>query len=304
MSTVDADLHHIRRSALAPFLSKPSVAAYEPLIRAKIEDISARLGRFKSDNKIVELRLLFWCMTTDIITGLAFFKPMGLLSGPELNPDYRAFAVQGQRRLNWFKHFPILWTALRRIPPEWLISMAPEAKMALDWEISNKAAAQELVSRFEQFPNHTIASDSTIFHHLLRSNLPPAEKRLPRIWQDGTSLVGAGVETISNTLCVTLFHLLRNPSSLSRLRAELATAIPDPTCIPPLYQLNHHPYLSAVIEEGLRKAMSVLLRFVRVAPNAAVTYNAEYTLSPDIVVSISTLLVHNNSQYFSKPKRF
>jgi cytochrome P450 len=303
MSTIDADIHRSRRSALAPFFSSASTALYKPCISAKIECISAHLENSKRTGEVVELRRLFWCMATDIITELAFPEGIGLLSGQEPNMDYYMFQKKGQGKLLWFKHFPFLWVILKRMPSRWLLRMEPKAEIALNWESRNKTLAREIIAGSPHSTYRDILEGSIIFHHLLRSDLPPSEKAFDRIWQDATSLMGAGVETISNTLCVTIFHLLENQAALAQLVSELQAAIPDPTYIPPTHSLAALPYLSAVVQEGLRKAMGVMSRFIRVAPSDAIAYGS-YVLPPGTAVSISTLLVHNDAATFRNPEKF
>lgn len=43
--------------------------------------------------------------------------------------------------------------------------------------------------------NYKIAKHPTIFHYILESNLPPEEKKLDRLWQEGQTIIGAGTET-------------------------------------------------------------------------------------------------------------
>lgn len=111
-------------------------------------------------------------------------------------------------------------------------------------------------------------SQPTVFHELLKSNLPPRERTHARLWQEGQTVVGAGAE-LPNALVVTTYHILANPDKLARLKSELEMAIPDPESFSKWKQLERLPYLvcessldhagnlstenkSAVISEGLR----------------------------------------------------
>lgn len=111
-------------------------------------------------------------------------------------------------------------------------------------------------------------SHLTVFHELLKSNLPQRERTHSRLWQEGQTVVGAGAE-LPNALAVTTYHMLANPEKLARLKAELEKAIPDPNISVNWKELERLPYLvcespldlahslstfnkSAVIAEGLR----------------------------------------------------
>ena len=89
----------------------------------------------------------------------------------------------------------------------------------------------------------------TVFHALRDSKiLPPQEKTVDRLQEEGQVFVAAGSETTAKTLTIIFFHLLDNPMIFNRLRTELESA-PGATSWNALQQL---PYLSAVISEGLR----------------------------------------------------
>jgi hypothetical protein len=86
-------------------------------------------------------------------------------------------------------------------------------------------------------------SHPTIFHEMFNSDLPPREKDINRLWQEGQVVIGGGTETVGNALTVTTFHLLSNPDIMRRLKEELAEAIPDVTDIPSWQRLEQLPYL-------------------------------------------------------------
>jgi cytochrome P450 len=90
---------------------------------------------------------------------------------------------------------------------------------------------------------YLIEGQPTIFHELINSNLPPIEKSLDRLWQEGQIVVGAGADTTANALTITTFHVLDNPEILKKLRKELLTAMPERHSRPRLVDLEHLPYL-------------------------------------------------------------
>jgi len=114
--------------------------------------------------------------------------------------------------------------------------------------------------------------EPTIFHGLLStSNLPESEKATPRLVDEARILLAAGTDTTANTLAAITYHLLANPDFLSKLKEELAIAMPDST-MPKLSQIEGLPYLTAVIQEGLRLHPSVSFRQDRVAPDEDLFY--------------------------------
>jgi cytochrome P450 len=93
------------------------------------------------------------------------------------------------------------------------------------------------------------ASHPTLFKELLDSDLPPAEKAVRRLKDEGVTLIGAGQETTKSALQVGTFYLLQQPQTWQKLRDELLAVYPDPDDPPPLPVLEKLPYLTAVIYE-------------------------------------------------------
>ena len=141
--------------------------------------------------------------------------------------------------------------------------------------------------------------------------LPPPEKALLRLEQEGALLVLAGTESPAKSLNIIFYHLLANPSILSKLRSELS-GVPTPTSWTKLEQL---PYLSAVIEEGNRLSFGVTARTARIA-HEPLTYNTSpyvtfpssarksYTIPPETPISITTLSAHTAEDVFPEPFTF
>jgi len=120
-------------------------------------------------------------------------------------------------------------------------------------------------------PNDGVGS--TVFHGLLRNpNLSAADKTDDRLIDEARVLLGGGTDTTANTLAAITYHLLANPEILKKLRSELVAAIPDPYNMPPLVQIEALPYLSAVIQEGIRMHPGASIRQDRVAPDEDLVY--------------------------------
>ena len=86
----------------------------------------------------------------------------------------------------------------------------------------------------------------TIFQSLLESNLPPEDKTVERLRHEGQLILGAGSDTVSNTLTATTFHLVDNPEKMFKLVKELEKAMPDPNEPAKLTHVEKLPYLVSV----------------------------------------------------------
>ena len=97
-------------------------------------------------------------------------------------------------------------------------------------------------------PKNKVAQTTTnLFHSILSSNLPVAEKRQDRIAQDGFVILVAGGETTARVLATATYHLLANPdSSLLNLKKELAVVMEDPKIRPDIRILEQLPWLVCI----------------------------------------------------------
>ncbi|KAJ6160569.1 Cytochrome P450 [Penicillium chermesinum] len=139
---------------------------------------------------------------------------------------------------------------------------------------------------------------------LVNESLPPQERTLTRLEQEGALLALAGTESPAISLSIIFYHLLANPPILKKLRAELETAPADASWP----QLEKLPYLMAVIEEGNRLSFGVTSRIGRRAPEELIYTPSPYATTPSTgksykipartPMSISTLSAHTAHRSF------
>lgn len=152
--------------------------------------------------------------------------------------------------------------------------------------------------------NNEDGPQRTIFHELLESDLPAEEKTLERLWQEGQVVVGAGADTTAAALTVITYHILANPHVLAALRTELITALPDPTLPPTLQKVEQLPWLSAVINEGLRLSNGVSTRLARVSPVEPMKFQ-DWEIPAGVPVGMTSILMHQNERVWGPdPMRF
>jgi cytochrome P450 len=115
--------------------------------------------------------------------------------------------------------------------------------------------------------------------------------------------VTAGTETTGLTLTTTTFHLLAEPSVLTKLQAELREHFPVCNEVISYRELEKLPFLTACINEGLRLASGVSGRLPRVDPHGATQYG-QYTLPPGTAISMSIRDIHYDPSIFPDPTAF
>ena len=186
--------------------------------------------------------------------------------------------------------------------PDWLVRVTTPLVAQL------RGRQSEYASQVQSILSHNDGTGSkshpTVFHSLRDdADLPPSEKSLPRLVMEAQSLIGAGTLTSAHMLSMTTYHVLVNPTILAKLTAELEEAIPDTATPCALENLERLPYLSAVINEGLRVSYGSIHRLQRVHPDNALTFQ-NWTILPGTPVGMSSLSMHNDPAIFPDPRNF
>ncbi|KAH8703117.1 cytochrome P450 [Talaromyces proteolyticus] len=144
--------------------------------------------------------------------------------------------------------------------------------------------------------------------HNEENDLPESEKSPARLAEEAQNLLAAGTDSTANTLSAITYHLLSNPHILKKLRAELQDAIPEGT-VPKISKIENLPYLSAVIQEGLRLRPAVSTRQERVSPDEDLIYTngktkMSYRIPAGTCMATSAVLPSRLPEIYPSPEEF
>ncbi|KAL8693461.1 MAG: hypothetical protein Q9218_001732 [Villophora microphyllina] len=300
--TISHEHHRIRRGAVAPFFSKALVQQLEPLVQAMIDKLVSRLESLKGAGVVINLIDVFPCLTTDIICQYAFASPYGYLDAPEFAPTWHKAVMDASEGSHFFKQFPWLETMMRQIPMSITRKMVPNLSSL--FLLSDMVREKINVVQKDLDEGKKLEGQKTIFHDLFANDqLEPREKTAERLEAEGVGLVAAGSMTVALTLSVISYHIIANPKILQNLQQELDEALPKMGSQPRWTQLEQLPYLSAVIQEGLRRAYGVSHRLQRISPDIDLQYK-EYSIPRGTPVGMTSVLMHNNPSFFPSPNTF
>jgi cytochrome P450 len=151
------------------------------------------------------------------------------------------------------------------------------------------------------------ANHRTIFYEIINSDLPLAEKSNARLAQDGQIVIIAGTLTTAWALCVAVFYLLSHPETLTKLKAELATAMKSSAEPISLASLERLPYLTGCVQESIRLSYGVSTRLQRIAPDETLVFNdgkKDFYIPPGTPVGMTSVLIHHDESIFPDSRRF
>ncbi|KAK4998302.1 hypothetical protein LTR66_002448 [Elasticomyces elasticus] len=301
IATVDHDMHRMRRGAVGRFFSKDTVRRVEPIIQTMLKQVFARLRVSQQTGDPLTISLLYSAFTADVITEYAFAKSYNYLDMPDLNKKFFDMMVGVHEMGAMARHYKWLLPTLDSLP-HWLVTkLNPGMHEFFVFQDEMKRRIREVKGKSEFYEK---LSHKTVFHEVLNSDLPPQEKTVDRLWQEASIVSIAGTETTAWTLAVITYYLLANPDLLRTLRGELFTVKTEPVA---WKQLEKLPYLTAVIQEGLRLSFGVTARFERTCPDETIKYRdgaRVWEIPPGTPISTTGALYHLDPSIFPDPLRF
>ncbi|KAI9846675.1 MAG: hypothetical protein M1837_003730 [Sclerophora amabilis] len=305
IATVSHEQHRLRRSALSPFFSKASIRRLEPIVQGLVDTLLSRLDDLHRTGTVVNMDAAYAALTNDVITEYAFARSGDHLRMVDFNlPQFQT--LRKMRSKNAVrKHLSWSIPIVKRLPHRIALLLNPGLIYIFRFQEACTRQVQAILNGSEK--KSTPMSHATIFHEILNSKLPDSEKTLDRLRQEGQVVIFAGTETTAWCLSLITFHLLSNPTKVQKLREELETAIPILSESPSWEQLEQLPYLTAVINEGLRLAPGAGTRLQRISPDQIMKFsdgNTEWEIPAGTPVGMSSYLLHTNEEIFSRPYEF
>lgn len=243
---MDHDQHRIRRGYLSHHYSKRAVDALVPLINDRIDALCARLEEALTTGHAISLDRAFSAMTADIIYAQFFGAHLDYLSDPELSVPWRDAFIGLSTGFHRSRFIPKLLRMLKKLRPN-LIKLilrylnGPLIIRLFDLQEQTRQNIQRILD--ENNPDSP-AAQCIVVEALGNPDIPPRDKTVERLVDEGIIFGFAGTETLGRSMAVGSFYLLNDKSILAKLRAELAAATEkSPNNTLTLDELEKLPYL-------------------------------------------------------------
>lgn len=226
VAIVDHEQHRKRRGYLSHHYSKRAVDALIPLINERIDALCARFDGTLKIGKPISLDKAFSTFTADVIYAQLFGAVPDYLSDPDLVVPWRDAFIGLSAVFHVSRFIPNLLRVLKKLSPGLfkLISRlmgGPLVTVLFDLQQETRQTIQRLLD--DNNPDSPAAL-CVIVEALRNPNIPPHDRTLERLVDDGIIFGFAGTETMGRSLAVGSFYLLSDKFVLARLRNELTAA--------------------------------------------------------------------------------
>ena len=297
-------MHRRRRAVLNPFFSQGNVRRLEPVINDTLTNLLRRMDGWAQQGVPVGFNNPLRAATKDIIEAYAFGEGGAkYLDMEDCNKAFFDVAAVPRPITHLGTHFIWLSVFFRQVPPALMKKMIPRVGIFVTYMEELYAQINKLRSTAD------LPEGRTIFHEILRSDIPAPEKETERLGDEAMILVIAGSDTTASTLACITYHLLADPALLARLKAELEVAMPDPNELPVAAKLESLPLLNAIVQEAIRLHPGATHRQDRSAPDEDLVYTdpavgKSYTIPRGYGIGMTAPLVNRHPAIYERPDEF
>ncbi|KAF3808507.1 Cytochrome P450 monooxygenase sdnH [Colletotrichum gloeosporioides] len=252
-TTSQHELHHMRRKAVEGFFSKQSVTRMESRIHHEARRLDEKLRQLSGNGQVIHLDHAFSCVTGDLAAQFACGESPELIEEFEFNPEWHNSLMGILTMVPYVRNFPWINNVMRLVPVWVLKALNPELAGFRIFHLFSEGRIEAIKREMNDQSKDDENTKSSIFHHILRSDLPEAEKATDRLNREAFALLAAGTITTAGTMTLITYFVLENPNIEKRLRQDLhqVTAC-YPETVPRWADLEKVPFLTACIKEGLR----------------------------------------------------
>ncbi|KAF3905966.1 hypothetical protein ABW21_db0202724 [Orbilia brochopaga] len=296
---------HLRRGALAPYFSKQAVRKLQGLIQGKVSRFLDRLADAAQSGTSVNLTRGFRCLACDVITSYSYEQCFDAIDHPTFAPEWLlAFeslieTTSLQTVFPWL--FGILGWSFKFLPRSATKVISPAVTHMIDFCSVCRNAVLKQRDRWMVGEREI----TTIFEQLFQDD--PKKGRMKatddELAAEALLTVAAGMDTTGHALTLAAYYLMKNLDVQAQLLAELKTVMPTPTSPVAEEQLDHLPFLQAVIKETLRFSHGVPGPLPRDVPPSGATILGYY-IPPGTATLNSHYIYHTNESAFKDPMRW
>lgn len=294
---LDPHRHSIQRRKFAAAYSMSSLVGYEPYVEGCTSLLVQRFQELSSTSQAFNLAHWLQCYAFDIIGEISFGSRFGFLDqGIDTAGIFKAIDMRSAYS-TFIGIFPwlhdIIFPCLPRGGGYSYVGVFTESQVSA----REKSIKQPASGNTQDGPNDFVS------RFLAVHESDPSKMTRADIFTISQSNIGAGSDTTSITLSATLYYLLRNPSSMSRLVNEIDEAYASGLLIDSdpitFKQVQDLPYLQAVIKEALRLHSVTGLPLQRVVP-AGGAMLAGRKFPAGSTVGINAWVAHRNEAVWGK----
>ncbi|KAA1094636.1 cytochrome P450 monooxygenase 67 [Puccinia graminis f. sp. tritici] len=279
--------HATRRRIWNKAFTPKAIAEYLPSIENRLDEMIGVIDDHVKQKRNVDLCLQLGCFVYNTMCDMAFGAPAGtgLLKNQE--EKHRILTHMGRvvRQVGIVRNMPWLTPLVKAWP-------STQRKEQSEFRDFTK-------SMFLRRRNQGFGSQLDVFHYLLGEDTETGTRlTAAELAADSTLLVITGSDTTRTVFLVFFLYMLKHPSYMEELQAELIAA---PDLSPPT--LARLPYLNACLQETMRMQPPSPANLQRMCPPGGAVICGRH-IPEGTKVRFSNYAIQRDERYFHDPDEF
>ncbi|KAJ5692010.1 elymoclavine monooxygenase [Penicillium macrosclerotiorum] len=295
---IESKDHRTYRRHLASLYSSKSIDTLVPRLLTDLHIVGERLQRSLERKQAVSLERLFRTLATDLILQILLPHDVNMFEFEGYHPFLESYDTV-MDKVWLFLTYPLAEKVLRLCPGSENRKYTAAARTLEKYFASwfNEGQQARTSGKSPQRDSHVTRylEMDTADHQKVRAVNHPLN--------DIFDFIAGGRDPVTHAMSCAFYYLLKTPSSLSKLQAELSEADSFIRYNFDHKQIQTLPYLSAVVRETLRLSSPIPGCLPRVVPEHGMNMGSIY-LPPGTAISVSILAVHQNNKMFPEPEDF
>lgn len=319
----DKQDHARKRKILSSAYALKNLEEWEYKVADKVERLVVQFDKrctsvLPKDQKIpdpkdltVNYRAWTNFFTVEAITDIGLSEKLGFLDNGHddcdaLGFDGRKFTANWRDALyisnqktslivhsySWYKFFD-------RLSPYLFGVYKRGARQAVNWDGIHLARSQKRLEAYRRGEKY-----DDFFQALMEDKAGKANNlEWGEIDAEVNIMLNAGSTTTAIALANVMYHLLKHPKILAKLREEIDRALDTDDVIASYDAVKNLPYLRACLDESLRIVSPTTQNLGRVTPPEGMQVLHDF-VPGGVSVSMSALVVHHNADIFPEPEKY
>ncbi|KIX99053.1 uncharacterized protein Z520_05514 [Fonsecaea multimorphosa CBS 102226] len=315
VSTENKEEHARKRKYISNAFSQKNIVTLEPVIRRRLSHLVKHLDRLVEKRTIAEgdqsrdrqVDLYKWInyLLYDTSSELTFGEALGLCDKGSAvldalpfdgSPVYQVEGVDAFQSSGAYSAFfgpwPSLHTTLKK-----LTSWHWNAKKGQKYGEAVHLYLQQRLRRGQ-------TQDFRDFVSYLLQDSQQKDRNLEygELLAETVVIFASAIDLLASVTTNAMYHLIKNPACLHKLRVELDTSLGD-ALVPTYEQIAQLPYLKAVFEEALRDRPPIPQGLPRIVPEGGAIISGHF-VKGGTTVSVPLFSLHHNPSIFPDPWTF
>ncbi|KAF2821312.1 cytochrome P450 [Ophiobolus disseminans] len=293
LNALDPKVHARFRKAMDPAFTEKALRLQEPVVQRNVEFFIAQLDKLASkdpNGAVVDIVQWFAFLAFDLVGDLGFGEPFGSLEASELHPWVELIfaSIRGATYGASLKYYPGL---------SWLFGLTVPKSVMQKYRAHWSYAVDKINKRLEQKEEK-----ADLISMIKRDDEGVKGITLAELHATTSLIIIAGSETTVSVLSGTVNYLVKNPAVLTTLTNEVRSTFKRESDVS-LAALKELPYLSAVVQEGLRLCNPTPVGSPRVVPPEG-GHVAGHWLPANTYVNVHPGTMSRSPEMFHKPEAF